>query len=330
MATFQFHRIGVLIGGALAVAAAIGAPMSASVAAEPQAQAVRQVPGPKRTIAVGQIEASGGFGAGENWDVGGALSAMLTEALTASGRFIVVERSALSEILNEKELQSNRLTGGGGGGKMIPAQYLVVGSVTEFGGASKGSGLSIGGLNLPGTGTGGAALNRQSGKIRVDLRVLDTRTGEVVDAFTVSRAASRTGVAVNATYRGVSSGANAFSRTPLGDASRGAMQDAVPHIAQALAARDWQGRVVEWDGVTLVINGGAEAGLAPGDRLRVERPGKVLTDPETGRVLSEARNTLGEVVISSTEPKVAQGRFSGASGYVPQRGDFVVYVSDRR
>jgi hypothetical protein len=54
--------------------------------------------------------------------------------------------------------------------------------------------------------------------------------------------------------------------------------------------------------------------------------GRVVTDPDTGQVLSERREQVGEVVIESTEPKVARGRFAPAApGMVPQRGDLAIY-----
>ena len=147
----------------------------------PTVSAVTPIPGPKRTLAVGSIEASGGFSAGENWDVGDALSSMLSQSLASSGLFNVVERSALPDLLNERQLQTSRVAGGSNdGAKLISAQYLIVGSVTEFGGARKGGGLSIGGFGLGGGATGGAALNRQSGTIRINLRVVDARSGEVL------------------------------------------------------------------------------------------------------------------------------------------------------
>lgn len=286
------------------------------------------IPGPKRTLAVGGIEASGGFAPGENWDVGDALSSMLSQTLAATGLFVILERSALPDLLNERQLQTSRVAGGSNdGAKLTAAQFLVVGSVTEFGGARKGGGLSIGGLGLGGGARGGVALNTQSGKIRIDLRVVDARSGEVLRAFTVSRSASRSGLGLTSNFRGLSAGANGFVATPLGDATRRALEDAAPQIAATLAARPWQGRVVEWDEGSVIVNAGSETGVAVGDRLRLERLRKSLTDPETGRLLSDERYSLGEVFVQSVEPKIARGNFVPVDGsIVPQRGDFLVFI----
>lgn len=315
----------------LAAAAALSSRSALASTAKSPAPSPPVLRGPKPSIAVGKIEAAGGFAANENWDVGGALAAMLAQSLADSGGFVVIERAGLNDLLNERELQANRLAGGEAGPKMIAAQYLVVGSVTDFGGPSKGAGLSVGGFGLGGGGVGGVALNRQRGKVKIDLRLLDARTGEVVKAFSVARAASRTGLGLTTAYRGLSTGANAFLRTPLGEASRLALGEAVGHISQALAAMPWEGRVVDWDQGQLVINAGAEAGVAAGDRLRVERLGRVLTDPATGRVLSENRAYLGELVVETAEGKIARGRFLPVNAaYMPQRGDFVVALPAER
>ncbi len=286
--------------------------------------------GPRRTIAVGAIKASGGFASTENWQAGTALSSMLAKTLTESGHFVVVERSDLGDVLTEQQLQATRVTGGGAAGptvKMIPAQYLVVGGVTEFGAPNQGGGLNVGGLGLGGL-VGGLGVKSQTGKISIDLRILNPRTGEVLNAFTVTRSVSRTGVAITGDYHGVSMGGDAFSRTPLGEASRLALVDAAQRIASFVAQTPWEGRVVDFDGSEMIVNAGAEAGLSPGDRLRVERIGRTLTDPDTGQVLSQTRETLGEVVIAQLEPKIAHGRFTAAQpGVDPQRGDLVVFVS---
>jgi curli biogenesis system outer membrane secretion channel CsgG len=306
----------------LALAGAAAA--SAETMPTPAAPAIL---GPKPTIAVGVIEASGGYG-DSNWDVGNGLRSMLSKALEDSGRFIVVERANLDQLLNERQLVASRVAGGPPPTvRMIAAQYLVVGSVAEFGTPTKGGGLNIGG-NLLG-GLAGLGVDRKTGKIKIDLRIVNARSGEVISSFTVSKSASRTGIGFTGDYKGVSFGGDAFMKTPLGDASRQALEEAVGRIAAALIRGQWEGKVVAVAGPEIIfVNAGSEAGLAAGDRLRVERLAVTLTDPDTGLVLSEKRLTLGEIVINQLEPRVAQGRFTPAvAGILPERGDYVVFVA---
>jgi curli biogenesis system outer membrane secretion channel CsgG len=285
--------------------------------------------GPKRTVAVGVIQASGGFDKSEDWSPGGALSSMLAKSLSDGGRVIVVERAQLDQVLNEQQLTASHVTGGQAQPmvKMIPAQYLVVGSVTEFGAPNSGGGLSIGGFGSSGFG-GGLAFKKETGKISIDLRVINTRTGEVVNAFTVSKTVSRTGVSVTTDYRGLSVGSDSFNKTPLGEACREALVDAADRVADVVARSGWEAKVVEADGDDVVVNAGAEAGLNRGDRLRIEHIGRTLTDPDTGQVLSQRHDFVGELVIHDTDDKVAHGRFfADAPGVEPQRGDLVIFES---
>ena len=302
---------------------------------QPSAPTGRFMPGPKRTVAVGALQASGGFTNDENWRAGPALSAMLTKTLADTGRFVVVDRNALGDVLNEQALRATHVAGGTTSGppvKMIPAQYLVEGAVTEFGSPNTGGGLSIGGLGSNGLG-GGLGLTHDTGRISIDFQIVSPRTGEVIDTFTITRSVSHTGVALNLDYNGVAVGGNEFSKTPLGEASRQAMVEAAQRIVDFVAQGNWEGRVVDFDGVNMdtIVNAGSEAGLLPGDRLRVERMGRTLTDPDTGQVLSERHDTLGEVVISATEAKIANGRFTAFQpGIEPQRGDLVIFVTGQQ
>jgi curli biogenesis system outer membrane secretion channel CsgG len=281
--------------------------------------------GPRRTVAVGVINGSGGFEKSEDWQAGPALSAMLEKSLSQRPQVIVVERTQLDQVINEQMLSATHVTGGTSSSpaKMIPAQYLVVGAVTEFGAPNEGGGLSIGGFG--GGGFGGAlALKKETGKVSIDLRILNTRTSEVVKAFTVTKTVSRTGVSVTTDYRGLSVGSDAFSKTPLGEACRQALEEAAERIADLVSQSGWEAKVVEADGDDVFVNAGAEAGLVAGDRLRIEHIGHTLTDPDTGQVLSQNRETLGELVIEGAEPKVSHGHFTAAEpGATPQRGDLV-------
>ena len=281
--------------------------------------------GPKPTVAVGVIEASGGYG-DTNWDVGNGLRSMLTKALEDSGRFILVERANLDQVINEKQMLASRVSGGGAAPavKMIAAQYLVVGTVAEFGAPSKGGGLNIGG-NLLG-GIAGLGVNRVTGKVKIDLRIVNARSGEVVKSFTVEKSASKTSVGLTGDYKGVSFGGDAFMKTPMGDASRQALEEAVSVIASALLSGPWEGKVVQLINGAVYVNAGSESGLQPGDRLRVERLGETFTDPDTGAILSEERFTLGEIVVTSLQTRMSEGRFIPAyDGIMPERGDFVVF-----
>jgi curli biogenesis system outer membrane secretion channel CsgG len=90
----------------------------------------------KKRIAVAKFDAVGAYAAHfTGWDIGQGLAAQLTTALVGSGRFVVVERAALSEIQREQQLGGQRLATpetAAQVGKLIDAQMPIVGSVTDL------------------------------------------------------------------------------------------------------------------------------------------------------------------------------------------------------
>lgn len=308
-----------------AVVTAAGAPA-------PAVSAMPQLLGPKRTIAVGKFDAIGSFVQKYgDWDIGGGLAAMLTSSLVQSERFVVVERAELTEILSEQQLKAEGLVNRETGpalGKLAGVQYLVYGAVTEFGAEDKGGGVNfgfMGGGRSPFT--LGGAHESASGNVAMDVRVIDTTTGEVVESHTVSQPIEASGFSLSGGYSGISLGGDKFEQTPLGEATRAAINDAVAKIIGTAAKKPWTGRVVDVDGYDIYINAGASSGLAIGDMFMVERVSKVLTDPTTGQVLGSKRAEVGLLKVNAIQDKLATASFVSLGAVsMPRRGDLVVTV----
>jgi curli biogenesis system outer membrane secretion channel CsgG len=322
---------GVLLvaGAAVGGAAAADEDMEAEegVLLEP----VPEVPGPRRTVAVGGFETNGTpEQVYTGMPVESGLAAMLVTALRESGRFIVVERTHLQQVLAEQELAAGSLTKKEGRpevGQLYNAQLIIYGAVTEFGAADKGGGFSVGvggGGLLGNKTTAGASIQSNTGKVAIDIRLVDTTTGEVVDSFTVKEKAKSKSFDVAGGYSGITMGTNRFYKTPLGEASRKAITRAVAMIAQRAGGVNWTSLVVEVDGETVYINAGDNAGLRPGDQFLVERVVKKLTDPATGETLSIRKAQLATVTLTTVEPKLSYGNYAVVGGEAPQRGDLVV------
>jgi len=237
----------------------------------------------------------------------------------------VVERNALASVVTEQELATSGVAAGSAApkpGKVVPAQYVVVGSVTEFSQGDKGGGIGIGGSG--GGMGGGLSLGGGKGRFALDLRVVDTATGEVLKGFKVVREVKNSNIGVTATKGNLAVNSNGFSKTPLGVATREAVNQAVAKIAEALSGGDWRGQVVEVEQGLVYVNASAEAGVKVGDRLVVERVGKTLTDPATGQILSQRKVQLGTVTINSVEPKISSGSYAPMNSAPPARGDYLV------
>ena len=283
-------------------------------------------PGPKKRVAVIRFENVGRFAqAYGTWDVGGGLAAQLTTALIDSGHFIVVERAALGDVLREQEMGLEKVVSketAARVGQVLGAQLLVKGAVTEFEQAAEGGGLRLG-IGLPGVSLGGGG-NTVSAQVGIDLRLNDTSTGQVVRSVRAEGKAARQGIAATIDVRQVSLGGDAFKATPLGHATREAIERAVLMIQAVMERIPWTGRVMDVADGQVYINAGQDAAIKAGDAFAVTRVVRELRDPETGAVRGVIENQVGRVRVEKVEDKYSVGRV--VEGSAPQRGDNLKWI----
>lgn len=300
-------------------------------------QAVQPLPsrsGPKLTVAVGKFSSIGSFSNQYgDWDIGGGLAAMLTTGLLSSDHFVVVERAALDQILNEQDLKAEGLVNPETGPKLhqlAGVQLLVYGAVTEFGTRDEGGGFNFGLFGSKGGGSPfdfGGGQKSTKGKVAMDIRVVDTTTGEILESHTVSREIKSSGFALSTKYEGMSLGGDKFKKTPLGEATRSAIDDAVRAIATTAKEQPWTGHVVTVEDGEIYINAGSQAGVRRGDTFMVERIVKTFTDPATGQVLGTKRKELGVIRIFEVRKRLASGSFAPLGNDAVKRGDLVVSMN---
>lgn len=144
--------------------------------------------GPQARIAVARFENK--TGASGNWwntSIGDGMADMLTTALFNSGRFIVLERQAVDDVISEQDLgASGRVRGETAAaiGEIEGAELLVVAAVTEFSENASGTRGSVGGGRL-GRLVGGIAGGSSSAHMAIDLRIIDTNTSRILAATSV-------------------------------------------------------------------------------------------------------------------------------------------------
>ena len=328
-----------LLAPALLLGCATGAPDGAkaemqgsdtprlAAAADAPAPAARPAPpGPKKRVAVIRFENVGRFAqAYGTWDIGGGLAAQLTTALAESGYFVVVERAALGDVLREQEMGLEKVVSketAAKAGQVLGAQLLVKGAVTEFEQAAEGGGVKLG-VGLPGIAIGGGG-NTVSAQVGIDLRLIDTTTGQVVRSVKTEGKAAKQGVAASIDVRNVSLGGDAFKTTPLGQATREAIERAVVAIRKHMEVVPWTGRVMDAADGQVYINAGQDANIQVGDVFTVSRPTRELKDPETGLVRGIIESQVGRIRVEDVQDKFAVAR--PLDGAVPQRGDYLKHT----
>ncbi|MBL4907095.1 MAG: hypothetical protein JKX94_06555 [Sneathiella sp.] len=294
---------------------------------------VQKIEGPKRVVSVGKFDAIGAFEQQYgDWDIGGGISAMMTTALVESNRFIVLERANMQQILAEQQMKGQGVTSASTGpdlGMVTGANFMIYGSVTEFGSSDSGGGFSLGlsGGNALSKMLG-VGLSRQTatGKVAMDIRLVNATTSQVMEVYKVSEQIDNSSWDISVGYEGVSLGTNQFLKTPLGEATRLCITKAVQMIAAKTNSVAWTGRIVDFEGGEVYINAGGNSGLNQNDKFMVERIIKKLTDPQTGELLLLRKKELGIVTLTEILPKISLGKFSPFDVDAPKRGDLVVTI----
>lgn len=152
--------------------------------------------------------------------VGTGMADMLTDALFNTGKFTVVERDRLGDITAEQDLGAtgrfNKETVAPIG-QLEGAELLIRGSITSFERNCSGGSIIV--------------ASAKESCIGINLRIVDVRTGRVVNATTVEATSANRGVGLVFTNPDLPIGLGAFSKTPMEKAIRNAIEAAVQHIA---------------------------------------------------------------------------------------------------
>ena len=168
-------------------------------------------------------------------DVGSDLASMLSNELASTDKFKMVERHNLDAVLGEQDLAaSGRVSRSTGAklGKMTGAQYVVVATVSAFDTNTAGTG---GGISFHGIGVGG---KHEEAYIAVDLRVIDTTTGEIEFTRTVEARSSSNGMSLGVYRGGFGGSLGSYEKTPTGKAIRGVIVEISDYLACAMVDRD--------------------------------------------------------------------------------------------
>lgn len=247
-----------------------------------------------------------------HWEIGEGMSDMLVTALVNTGKFIVLERQALEDILGEQKLaEEGKVTTqtAAQAGKLLGAQALVRGAITEFSLKKSGgsAGIKIGGVKLGGS--------KSSAHVAVDVRIYDTTTGEVLTSKNVEGSAETTALSVGITGQDVSFGAAGFEKTPLGKATRQVIDRAVTLIVENMKDVPWQGAVIMVKGDKIYVNVGENANVQGGEIFTVYEQGEELIDPQTGISLGSEEEELGEIEVVTVKDKYSIAKCLEGSGF---------------
>lgn len=229
------------------------------------------------------------------WDgrqPGDGMADMLTTALVKSGKYVVLEREEIGKLMEEQQLgQTGVVTEQSAAkvGQMLGVELAVMGSVTEFGNTQDEKGGKVKGWKV--------GVKTQTATVAVDVRIVNTSTGDILAAETVRKEESSSGINFSTPKYGIKNETD-FDNSLVGKATRNAINKIVTLIDQQGEALPWSGKVITVKGTTIYIKPGSDAGLKIGDVLSIYAQGEALIDPDTGLSLGSVESKIGTIEVT--------------------------------
>jgi curli biogenesis system outer membrane secretion channel CsgG len=225
--------------------------------------------------------------------VGHGMADMLTTALVKSGQYRVFERQEIEKVMGEQALgMSGTVTpeSAAKAGKMLGAEFAIVGAVTEFGYKKQSTGGALKRIGL------GASVSKQSATVGIDVRFINTTSGEIIKAENIRKEKSKPGISLDT--RDINfENESQFDESLVGKATREAVDEIVKLLGAQGGESVWEAKVVMMKDGQVIINGGTETGVKVGERFTVYRPGEEMIDPDTGESLGSEETKIGEIEV---------------------------------
>lgn len=233
----------------------------------------------KRKVAIGRFTNESNYGRAlmtdQDYDrIGKQASDMLGAKMVKSGKFIVFERPDLNKLQREQALS--------GDAALVGVDTLIIGSVTEFGRSTAGK---VGFLS---------STKVQTARAKVDIRLVDAKTGQVFFS------ASGTGEASTESGEIAGFGSRADYDATLNDrAISAAISDVIDRLVATLDERPWKTDILQAQGTQVFISGGQRQGLKPGDMLQVVEQGAAVKSRQSGFVINLPGRKVATIKVLS-------------------------------
>lgn len=214
----------------------------------------------KRKVAIGRFSnetqyAKGIFYDRENDPIRKQALDILSTKLAASGKFILLERDGLEELIAEA----------GEGMQKIGADYIILGSITKFGRKVEGDQRVF------------SQTKTQTVEAGVSIRLVDVSSGLIIYSDEAS------GFAETSAKQTLGLGGSAGYDATLSDkAISAALTQLVENIINKCMDKPWRGYLLSVDDGSYIISGGKSQGIEEGATFVLYKKGKTVTNPQTG------------------------------------------------
>lgn len=237
----------------------------------------------KRKVAIARFTNETKYGQGffhdENEDrLGKQAMDIFSAKLTATDKFIMLERADLAHLNKEKQMANLTELN-------IPADYLILGSVSEFG---RKTTSDVGVFSRTKT---------QTAYAKVYVRLVDVRTGQIIYSEEgAGEASSEAG-----TVLGVGSNAD-YDATLNDKVISAAIGKLVNNIYEKLLDKPWKSYLLSYDQGSYMISGGQLQGIKENDVFTVYKRGQKVNNPQTGIMIELPGKEVGKIKVISLVP----------------------------
>lgn len=245
----------------------------------------------KRKVAIGRFSnetqyAKGIFYDKANDPMGKQALDILSAKLAASGKFLLLERGDIAKLFEEAQHSEK-------GVATIGADYLIIGSITEFGRKE--------------TGKSGIFRNTKTQTVEaaVAIRIVDVSTGLIIYSDEGKGAAELT----TRTTMGIGGHAG-YDATLSDKAISEAIGQLVENIINKCTNKPWCTYFLSYDNDSQIIAGGASQGVSPGDSFSVKVRGKKVKNPQTGMMIELPGKQIGTVTVISSGGDTPETEYS--------------------
>jgi len=201
-------------------------------------------------------------------------SDILTTKLASTNKFILLERQDFEKIAEEIKLNNNENM------QKIGADYLIIGSVTEYGRKNTGDVKVF------------SRSKTQVVQAGVSIRLVDVSTGQIIYSEEGKGEAETT----SKTVMGMGESAD-YDATLSDKAISAAISKLVDNIINNCMNRPWKAYFLAYDENGIIISGGKSQGINVGDTFIVTEKGKTVKNPQTGMMFELPGKKIGKIKI---------------------------------
>ncbi|ACJ28247.1 Curli production assembly/transport component CsgG, putative [Shewanella piezotolerans WP3] len=208
--------------------------------------------------------------------IGKQAADILSARLADTNKFIMFERLDTEDLNSENILKGISDSG-------VAVDYLIVGSVSEFGRSAEST-------------TGIFSQSKiQKAYTKVNVRLVDVSTGRIISSV------EGAGEASTETKKTLGAGTSAaFDQSLTDKALSQAISQMISNLVENMTAKPWKSYFLSNEDGTFIISGGDAQGLTEGMQLIIYQNGKQVKNPQTGGIISLPGKEIGKIQVLST------------------------------